>query len=291
VTGGGVHVGLTFANGARAAEPAHATALARAAEAAGYESLWTVQHVVMPVDQASRYPYSESGVIPGGSAVPIPDPLIWMTWAAAHTTSIKLATGVFILPQQNVLVVAKQVATLDRLAGGRTIFGVGAGWLREEYDAVGADFDDRGPRFDEQIVALRRAWEPGPAGHDGVHVSFAPVHVEPKPAATVPIVVGGHSRAAARRAGRFGDGFCPLARHGTDLRELVVLARQAAVDAGRDPAALEITTEAPRTSEDRDMQRELGVARVLVNAPNVEVDALPDAVARRLERTRALLDA
>ena len=157
-----IDVGIMFANGARSAESDHALVLVQAAEHVGYESLWAVQHVVMPIGHASRYPYSDAGTVPGGTSVAIPDPLVWLAWAGALTSSIALATGVVVLPQQHPLVVAKQVATLDRLTGGRVILGVGAGWLREEFAALDSDFDMRGARMDEAIEVKRRAWVPGP---------------------------------------------------------------------------------------------------------------------------------
>jgi probable F420-dependent oxidoreductase len=275
-----------FANGARGAEPEHAAALVRAAERVGYESLWAVQHVVMPIGHASSYPYSDSGTVPGGTTVAIPDPLVWLAWAGAITSTITLATGVLVLPQQHPLVVAKQVATLDRLTGGRVILGVGAGWLREEYAALDADFDARGPRMDEAIEAMRRAWRAGPAEFHGNHIWFDPVDVEPKPTRSVPIVIGGHSAAAARRAGRLADGFFPLACQGERLEELVTIVRRAAVDAGRDPTGIELTVDAPRTDADAEVQTRLGVTRVVVNAPHVATADLVAVLEDRLARAR-----
>ncbi len=266
--GHGPAIGVMFANGARSADPEHALALAIAAESAGCESLWAVQHVVMPVSHASVYPYSEGGTVPGGTSIAIPDPLVWLAWVGAHTQRILLATGVLVLPQQHPLVVAKQVATLDRLVGGRVVLGVGAGWLREEYTALAAEFDRRGGRMDEAIAVLRAAWAAGPCEFHGDHIDIDPVHVEPKPARPVPIVIGGHSRAAAQRAGRLADGFFPLSRQGSELAELVTVVREAAVDAGRDPDAIEITAEAPRTAADAETQVVLGVRRIVVNAPH-----------------------
>jgi probable F420-dependent oxidoreductase len=279
-----------FANGARSAEPDHAAVLARAAEAAGYESLWAVQHIVVPVTHDSEYPYSESGTIPGGPFVPVPEPLVWLAYVAALTTRIRLATGILILPEQHPLVVAKQVATLARLAGGRLMLGVGAGWLREEFDAVGAVFDGRGPRLDEAIGVMRRAWSERVAVGDGPAYPHGPVAVEPKPVdGTVPIVVGGHTPAAARRAGRLGDGFFPLATRGDDLRRLVALVRQAAEEDGRDPMSIEISTDAPRDAAEADVLLELDVARVIVNAPHAETAQLPERLAQKLETVAALL--
>ncbi|MET0147097.1 MAG: TIGR03619 family F420-dependent LLM class oxidoreductase [Ilumatobacteraceae bacterium] len=286
-----MRVGLMFANGAQGAEPEHAAALAIAAEAAGYESLWAVQHVVMPVAHASEYPYSGSGTVPGGQAIPIPDPLVWLAWAGALTSRILLGTGIIVLPQQHPLVVAKQVATLDRLTGGRVILGVGAGWLREEYDALDADFDSRGPRMDEHIEVLRRAWSPGPTAFTGRHVTFDPVHVEPTPAHRVPIHIGGHSPAAARRAGRLADGFFPLSCQGERLTQLVSTVRDAAVAAGRDADAIEITADAPRTEEDADAQAAAGVSRIVVNAPHVPKAELTGALGRLLGAARRVVRA
>jgi probable F420-dependent oxidoreductase len=275
-------VGVMFANGGRSADPEHAVALALAAEDQGCESLWAVQHVVMPVGHESRYPYSESGHIPGGPAIAIPDPLVWLAWAGAKTSRIKLATGILLLAQQHPLVIAKQVATLDRLTGGRCILGVGAGWLREEYIALGADFADRGERLDEAIEALREAWSTGPAEFHGRHVQFESVQVEPKPLGQVPIVIGGHTSASARRAGRLGDGFFPLGIQTDRLRELVAVVRESATAAGRDPSSVEITASAPSSPEEAAAQGELGVDRVVIEAPHVETADLADALRRRL---------
>ena len=285
-----VQVGIMFANGARSAEPEHAVALAQAAEAVGYESLWAVQHIVVPVEHESEYPYSESGTIPGGPFVPVPEPLVWLAYVAAVTTRIRLATGILILPEQHPLVVAKQVASLDRLSGGRVMLGVGAGWLREEFDAVGAVFDGRGPRLDEAIGVMRRAWSERVAVGEGPAYPHGPVAVEPKPVrGAVPIVVGGHTPAAARRAGQLGDGFFPLATRGDELRRLIGLVRQTAEEAGRDPLSIEISADPPRNSDEADVLLELGVARVIVNAPHAETALLADRLTQRLDALRALL--
>lgn len=279
-----------FANGGRAADPEHAARLAVAAEDVGYESLWAVQHVVMPVEHASLYPYSDAGTVPGGPAIAIPDPLVWLAWAGALTSRIRLATGVLVLPQQHPLVVAKQVATLDRLTGGRVILGVGGGWLREEFEAIGARFDDRAARIDEAIQVLRSAWSPGPTTFDGVHMRFAAVHVEPKPESQIPIVIGGHSIAAARRAGRLADGFFPLACQEERLIDLVETVRAEARRAGRDASTIEITVDAPRTPREADAQAQLEVDRVVVNAPNVPVNSLRESLEARMAEVGEVLN-
>ena len=136
--------GIIFANTGRAVLPEGATALATIAEENGFESLWTVEHVVVPAGYESPYPYSPTGKMPGPEESPIPDPLIWLTWVAAATTRIRLATGILILPQRTPAVLAKEVATLDVLSGGRVILGVGVGWLKEEFEALGVPFERAG---------------------------------------------------------------------------------------------------------------------------------------------------
>ncbi len=133
--------GLVFANAGPSANPEHAAGLARLAEENGFESLWTVEHVVVPAAYESQYPYSPTGKMPGNEDNPIPDPLIWLTWVAAATRTLKLATGILILPQRNPVILAKECATIDVLSGGRLTLGVGIGWLAEEFEAIGVPFD------------------------------------------------------------------------------------------------------------------------------------------------------
>jgi probable F420-dependent oxidoreductase len=147
--------GLMFVNSGPFSNHDLLAHLAQTAERCGFESLWTVEHVVIPKDYQSPYPYSKSGKIPGGEDVPIPDPLLPLSFAAALTKTIRLATGVVILPQRHPLYLAKEIATLDLLSGGRVLLGVGSGWLKEEFDALGLDFHTRGARTDEAIQAMR----------------------------------------------------------------------------------------------------------------------------------------
>ena len=148
--------GLRYCNTGRYVDPAKAVELAQAGEEAGFESLWTVEHTVLPGGYESAYPYSEDGKIAGGNnEIPLPDPIVWMAYVAAATTKIKLASGIIILPQHNPVVLAKQVGTLDHLSGGRIILGIGVGWLKEEFDALGVPFAARGRRTDEYVAAMR----------------------------------------------------------------------------------------------------------------------------------------
>lgn len=230
----------TFPDGAGAAR------LARLAEAAGFDSVFAVDHVALPERYESTYPYAPGGRLPGTQFTAMPDPLIWMAFAAAATTRLRLMTGVIILPLRNPLVLAKQVATLDHMSGGRIELGIGVGWLREEFEALGVPFAERGRRADEYVGAMRALWREDGASFAGRFVSFEGVTCDPKPLArAVPIIVGGHSEAAARRAGRLGDGFFPSIGAQVDTMPLFDVVRRSAEAAGRDPGAIEILAGCP----------------------------------------------
>jgi probable F420-dependent oxidoreductase len=264
--------GIAFANTGPFTQARDATEFAQAAEAAGFESLWTVEHVVVPSDYGSAYPYSPTGKMPGADDMPIPDPLIWLSWVAAVTERIKLATGILILPQRNPVVLAKEVATLDAMSGGRLILGVGVGWLEEEFDAIGVPFAERGKRTDEYVAAMRSLWTQDKATFHGDFISFDDCIMRPHPAqGSVPIHIGGHTDIAARRAGRLGDGFFPGKGSIEELARSFDVARAAAVDAGRDPKAIEMTTGAislggPSALDDLKALADIGVDRVMLPA-------------------------
>jgi len=236
-----VKYGIAFANTMGWATGAGALEAAQAAEAAGFESMWTVEHVVYPNGYESEYPYSPDGKMPAVPSTPIPDPLIWLSYIAGVTSTINLATGILILPQRNPVVLAKELATLDSLSGGRVELGIGVGWLKEEFDALGVPWERRGQRTDDYVGAMRALWAADGASFDGEFASFANVSSNPKPARSIPIVVGGHSISAAKRAGRLGDGFFPGKGSPTELAELMDVVRQTAADAGRDPSVIELT--------------------------------------------------
>jgi probable F420-dependent oxidoreductase len=181
--------------------------------------------------------------MPGPEESPIPDPLVWLTWIAAATSTLKLATGILILPQRNPVVLAKEVATLDQLSGGRVLLGIGSGWLEEEFQAIGVPFAERGARTDDAVAALRALWTQDKATHESRFVSFRDCISRPRPAqGSVPIHVGGHTTVAAKRAGRLGDGFFPAKGSHAELARLFTLVRETAREHGRDPDAIEMTT-------------------------------------------------
>jgi probable F420-dependent oxidoreductase len=263
-------------------EPDYATAFAQLAERSGFESLWTVDHVVMCPEYASKYPYSPTGRSPFHADVVQPDPLIWLAHAGAATTRIRLATGILILPLRNPVVLAKTLASLDRLTRGRLLLGIGVGWVREEAEAVGVPFEQRGRRTDEYIEAMRVLWRTDRSSYAGEFVRFHDVVSRPKPVQPggVPIHIGGHSEAAARRAGRLGDGFYPLGVSGKDLAVLLEVMRKSAREAGRDPSAIEVTCIGDMKRETAEAAAAAGAMRLVVSPPTGDLAALPGALER-----------
>ncbi len=262
--------GIMFANVGPMGTAAGAKAIGQTAEAAGFESLWTVEHPLVPVGYESSYPYSPTGKMPGPESSDIPDTLIWLAFVAAATSTIRLGTGVLILPIRSPILIAKEIATLDKLSEGRVELGVGVGWLEEEFDAIGVPFAERGKRTDDHIEVLRKLWGEGPASHRSQFTSFPDAYSRPRPTQErIPIVIGGHTKVAARRAGRLGDGFFPGSGTKAELKELIAIVRQTAEEHGRDPDAIEITSggEGALGSgalAEVEALRELGVSRVII---------------------------
>ena len=274
--------GIVFANVGPFGLPDNAIAMAESAEEFGIESLWTVEHVVVPKGYESPYPYSPTGKMPGPEDSPIPDPLVWLAFLAARTTTVRLCTGVLILPQRNPLVLAKEVATLDQLSKGRVSLGIGVGWLAEEFAALGFPFAERAARTDEIIEAMRAAWSQNPASHHGKFHDFTDVHVLPQPVQPggVPIVVGGHTAAAARRAGRLGDGFFPAQGGIDELPGLLDVMQKEAADHGRDASAIEVTAGYTFNPDDVKRFEDLGVTRLVIPPLAFDVDGFRSALDR-----------
>ncbi len=263
-------VGLAFASSV-AIDGASALRICRRAEALGFDSVWGGEHVVLPDDIASRYPYSAGGKIPADPDTPIPDPLIWLAFVAAAAPSLKLGTCILIVPQRNPLVLAKELATLDQLTGGRVELGLGIGWLQEEFVALGIDWQRRGARNDEYVAAMRALWAGPHAEFHGEFVNFDPVTCSPRPVnGAIPIIVGGDSDAAIRRTVRIADGYFPGEGDAERLRQLLGRVRKAADAAGRDPDSIEIHAifgaQMMEPEAGAEQMADLGVDRIMLPA-------------------------
>jgi probable F420-dependent oxidoreductase len=242
----------------------------RRAETAGFESVWGGEHVILPSTIESRYPYTDDGKIPAEPDTPIPDPLIWLAFAAAAAPTVRLGTCILIVPQRNPLVLAKELATLDRLSGGRLELGLGVGWLREEFEALDVPWERRGARNDEYIEAMRNLWAGPHAEFHGEFVDHPPVTCSPRPVQDhIPILVGGDSDAAISRAVRLADGYFPGEGDADQLAALLTRLREAAEKAGRDPGSIKINAMFAALEDQLgavEKMRELGVDRLMVPA-------------------------
>jgi probable F420-dependent oxidoreductase len=211
---------------------------AQALEEAGFDSLWVSDHVVLPAVIGSVYPFATDGRATWPTTTPYVEALVALAAAAAVTGRVRLGTAVLVLPQRNPVLLAKQVASIAVMSGGRVALGVGAGWLREEFAALDAPFEARGARMDEWLALLRECWTGRPAEYRGAYYHLpADTFVLPAPPAPIPLYVGGHSPVALRRAGRLGDGWlAQQAVPALDPRALageVTTVRAAAAGAGR----------------------------------------------------------
>jgi probable F420-dependent oxidoreductase len=218
-------------------------AVAVAAEVAGFSTLWAGEHVVMVDESSSRYPYSADGQIAVPATADWLDPMISLSFAAATTSTIKIATGVLLLPEHNPIVVAKQAATLDVLSGGRLILGAGVGWSAEEFAALGVPFARRASRTQEYVAAMRTIWREEVASFQGEFVEFEGIRVNPKPmdGRAIPIVLGGNSDAALRRVAQWGDGWYGFNLDGAaEVAQRITYLKRWCREAGRDASALHL---------------------------------------------------
>ena len=244
--------------------------LVQKAEAAGFESAWVAEHLIWPATLSARtYPYSENGLPPVPTDVPTLDAWVLLAWLAGQTRRIKLGTGIYILPLRHPVITARTVMTLDYLSGGRAILGAGAGWLPDEYAIVGADFPGRGRRMDEYIAAIRTLWrDPTPEFH-GRFVDFDPVKFEPKPVQRpgVPILIGGESEVALRRAARLGDGWYSMFHNVASGREQIARINRYRAEYGRaeEPFSFTVLTWHLPTLDAVAQYAEGGATRLVVN--------------------------
>ena len=261
------------------------TAFVQKAEALGYESVWTAEHVIIPKHYESVYPYNPSGKVPFKADAAIIDPLVALTFIAASTTRLRLGTGVNILSQMNPLYLAKWASSIDHLSQGRLMLGVGIGWLREEFAAIGVPFEHRGKRANEYLEALKAVWTGDEVNYQGEFVNWQGFVMRPTPVQPggVPLVIGGVSAPAIRRTARYGDGWYvigkDLAEYRTHLQALAEECRRQ----GRNPADIEITAYWDYYHQGWDSlaaYEELGVHRLLINVHALR-ERSPDAALER----------
>jgi probable F420-dependent oxidoreductase len=271
------------------AEPDWISRFAQHAEACGFDGIYTVEHAVVPVGYQSKYPYAPDGRMTLPDHADIPDPLELLSFLAGRTSTLGLGTGLIVLPEHHPVQLAKRLATIDRLSGGRLLIGVGVGWLREELEALNVDPSTRGRRTDECIEALRVLWREDEPTYHGEFFSFTKACSHPKPvhAGGVPIHIGGHSAAAARRAGRLGDGFHPLGLAGDALNERLDQMRAAADAAGRDPDSIELTLGGLLDQLDDDRlatAQKMGAVRLVLSTRVTDIEAMCDQMSAFAEQ-------
>ena len=263
-------VGLAFASSAAIDGPA-TIEICRRAEEVGFESLWGGEHVIIPDEIYSKYPYTEDGKIPAEPDTPIPDPLIWLAFAAAAAPNLRLGTCILIVPQRNPLVLAKELATLDQLSGGRVELGLGVGWLKEEFEALGVPWERRGARNDEYIEAMKALWQGPHAEFHGDFVDFPPVTCSPRPVnGGIPIIVGGDTERAIARAGKLADGYFPGEGNIDRLKDLIASVKRSAESNNRDPESVKISAifgaQMMNPEAGVEEMRSAGVDRIMVPA-------------------------
>jgi probable F420-dependent oxidoreductase len=250
-----VEFGFSLPGRGPLASPDPILKIAQRAEALRYSSVFVTDHVVLPVSMArSAYPYSETRQLPGGGAQDYLEPLAVLAWLAQATTKVRIGTSVLVIPYRNPVLAAKMLATIDQLSKGRVILGAGVGWLREEFEALGApSFDRRGAVSDEILGIFRTLWTRSPSSFRGEFFRFDDVKCLPAPVQKPhpPIWIGGHSRAALRRVARYGDGWHPVGATPAallgpdDMRTLMAELHRFMEAEGRDPAALTVAYKAP----------------------------------------------
>jgi len=281
--------GLWMVNTGIWSEPDPAARLVAAADKTGFDSIWVGDHLAMPASHRSPYPYTPDGTVPVPADFAFCDPLIHLAWLSNYTPRMLLGTAVLLLSVRNPIVTAKQVASLDRISGGRVALGVGQGWLREEFETLTNDrWTTRTARLEQGIEAMRALWSDSPATFTGDFTRFESVHSLPKPSRDggPPIFISGSTPAAARRAGRIGDGYLPMATSPRRTAELLDTARRTAEEHGRDPGAIEMTycappnpadytdTTAALTADSVDAYAAAGVTRIIVAPPVNDVGSI-----------------
>jgi probable F420-dependent oxidoreductase len=265
---------------------ADVAAVAQKAESLGFESLWLPEHGVMPVHVTTRYQGSSDGSIPP-SMSDVGDPFIGLARASAVTKTLKLGTGICLVPEHNPLLLAKEIATLDHLSGGRFLFGIGAGWLREETEIMGGDFEHRWSQTREAVQVMKELWTKEEAEYHGKFYNFPPVRSFPKPSQTPhpPIFLGGSAGNVFKRVVAWGDGWMPTRATPQDIKSGRATLDELANAAGRDPHSIEIMVYGEAGNpETLKRFEEAGANRVTVRLQTTEGDAVLTELERMAEQ-------
>ena len=283
---GFIAVGLGFM-----AEPEALSLAAQLAEQVGFHSIWAPEHIVLLDEYASKYPYSPDGRSPHATQVDILDPFSALTFVAAQTETIRVGTGICLVPERNPLTTAKEVATLDKLSGGRFDFGVGVGWLEEEFTALGVPWSRRGARTREYLQVMKNLWTEEETAFEGEFCSFPSIRSYPKPIQKPhpPIIFGGESEPALKRSGEVGDGSFWINVSVADAKSKIDKVKGYARVAGRNPDALHFSISPPgmgsSTSRD-DLKRlqDAGVTQIIVGSLPADLQAVKDDIGKFAEQ-------
>lgn len=284
-----MEVGVIIPNAGSKASPESIITTARWAEALGYHSVWVTDHVVLPEQVDSYYPYRTHGRWDYLPETVWLDPLLALSWAGAAAPSLKLGTSVLVAPLRNPILLAKQLSTLDFLSGGRVIFGAGAGWMEEEFNLIGQSFSNRGKRIIEMVKLMQALWTGETVDFQGEFYQVSGCKMYPRPAqGTIPVVWGGHSEAAIRRIARGGDGWHPTQITLEKLAEGITKLKQYCQEYGRDPDSVLIIARPGDTyeinAESQARHVELGVNHLVVDTPIKQEDPGLKILRAQMER-------
>ncbi|MBT4494088.1 MAG: LLM class F420-dependent oxidoreductase [Gammaproteobacteria bacterium] len=264
--------------------------VATSAEELGLDSLWMGEHVVLFDEMEFPYPGSADGKLPVPPGGGLPDTVVALSFLASHTKKLRFGTGVTLIPQRNPIYTANEFATLDYLTNGRVDLGIGVGWCKEEVEACGYDFKDRGERCDEILEIMKRVWTEDVVTHEGKHFQFKDLRMDPKPVQTphIPLIIGGFSPAAMRRCAKYGDGWLGFGLN-TEFTRAAIGGVEAALSAeGRSLDDFEIViTPGEISPEDIPVYEDMGVDRLI---PLI-FDPTPEAAKKRFDELDALVQA
>lgn len=268
---------------------------AQTMENLGFASLWVSDHVIVPREYESRYPYHPSGRLGPGPDTPFLEPIMALQFVAACTEKVQLGTTVLVLPMRNPVLHAKMLGSLDVLSNGRLIFGAGVGWLREEFEALDMPFDHRGARMDEFLAVMKRLWTEEDPSYSGKYYQLSNVGFAPKPVQKPhpPIWIGGNTEPALRRAGRLGDAWHAAGAGVEEVRDSGAKVKQSAAAAGRDPNSVDITARVGLRFQEQHLAgevdklmayRDAGVSHMVLDVNTRDLDAVYEGMAQLAEK-------